>query len=505
MVGTIADQWWGFEDGRKKMHWRSWEWLSSPKSLGGLGFRDFGIFNHAMLGKQAWRLATNPTSLCARVLKGRYYPELDFFSAGKPRSSSFTWRFILFGRELLCAGMRWGIGNGDKVSIMRDNWIPGFQQGTIKPLSPIPAAVKVRYLMNEEGNGWEKDTVRAFFHDELAEVILQILISRRGGEDFISWPHDRFGQYTVRSAYNLARTASFFSRHNSAGRGSGCAEDEKNWKALWLIVPPGKMKIVLWRMVHDYLPTGHQLVHRHIPADGRCIFCGQIERVEHMMLLCPFARRVWEGVKSAFPLHLLGKELHNMKQWIFEFLKRESKVNATVLAVTAWHIWEAHNEVRNNEVQINVSKVVSRILAYVELILKHLSKDQEARKPSEISERQRWTPPPIGSVCINVDVTLFPAAHRMGCGIVMRDHSGSFILSVSEGIQEFPAPELAEAIAVRRGLAVAKERGFDRPVLVSDCQTLIRRISAPGMDRSPLGAMIVDINKDHILSKKKTS
>jgi ribonuclease HI len=129
----------------------------------------------------------------------------------------------------------------------------------------------------------------------------------------------------------------------------------------------------------------------------------------------------------------------------------------------------------------------------VELILKHLWKDQEARKPPEISERQRWTPPPVGSVCINVDAALFLAARRMGCGIVMRDHSGSFILSVSEGIQEFPAPELAEAIAVRRGLAVAKERGFDRAVLVSDCQTLIQRISAPGMDHSPLGALIADI------------
>jgi hypothetical protein len=51
MVGSIADHWWGFKDGRKKMHWRSWAWLLSPKSLGGLGFRDFCIFNQAMLGK----------------------------------------------------------------------------------------------------------------------------------------------------------------------------------------------------------------------------------------------------------------------------------------------------------------------------------------------------------------------------------------------------------------------------------------------------------------------
>jgi hypothetical protein len=48
---AIADHWWGFEDGRKKMHWRSWAWLSTPKSLGGMDFRDFVLFNQAMLGR----------------------------------------------------------------------------------------------------------------------------------------------------------------------------------------------------------------------------------------------------------------------------------------------------------------------------------------------------------------------------------------------------------------------------------------------------------------------
>jgi hypothetical protein len=292
MGGSIADQWWDFEDGCKKMHWRSWEWLSSPKSLGGLGFRDFGLFNQAMLAKQCWRLVTCHESLCARVLKGRYFPESEFFAAGKPRSCSFTWCSILHWRKLLVAGLRWGIGNGEQVSIMGDNWIPGFMKGTIKPLFPIPMSAKVMYLMNEAGNGWEVDTVRAFFHEELADAILKVPISRHGGEDFISWPLDKYGQYSVQSAYNFARTASFFTHFDSAGRGSGSdrSQEEKNWKAVWSITAPGKMKIVLWRMIHDCLPTGHQLVRRHIPADERCYFCGQQERVEHLLLMCPFAR-----------------------------------------------------------------------------------------------------------------------------------------------------------------------------------------------------------------------
>jgi hypothetical protein len=70
MRRTIANEWWGSANGKRKMHWRSWEWLSSPKAMGGLGFRDLVIFNRAMLGRQGWRLITDPSSLCARVLKG---------------------------------------------------------------------------------------------------------------------------------------------------------------------------------------------------------------------------------------------------------------------------------------------------------------------------------------------------------------------------------------------------------------------------------------------------
>jgi hypothetical protein len=81
LTKPISNFWWGTEDGKKKLHWRSWDWLTSPKHLGGMGFRDMAIFNQAMLAKQCWRLLTEPHSLCARVLKGRYFPNGDFWTS----------------------------------------------------------------------------------------------------------------------------------------------------------------------------------------------------------------------------------------------------------------------------------------------------------------------------------------------------------------------------------------------------------------------------------------
>jgi hypothetical protein len=81
------------------------------------------------------------------------------------------------------------------------------------------------------------DKIQFFFPEELANVIHQIPISKYGAEDFASWPLARFGMYTVRSAYNMARTNKFFSKHCVAGHGgsSELEEHSKRWKSIWAI------------------------------------------------------------------------------------------------------------------------------------------------------------------------------------------------------------------------------------------------------------------------------
>jgi hypothetical protein len=180
----IADAWWGFGNGKKKMHWRSWGWLSSPKYLGGLGFRDLQLFNQAMLGRQGWRLLTEPDTFCARVLKGRYFPFTDFWHASCPRSASYTWRSILHGKKLLEKGVTWGIGNGKSVQIQNDKWVADELFGLVKPILPLPDRQTVDALINPDTQHWEVDTVNAFFQPNTAAKILKIPIANSECDDF---------------------------------------------------------------------------------------------------------------------------------------------------------------------------------------------------------------------------------------------------------------------------------------------------------------------------------
>jgi hypothetical protein len=90
-------------------------------------------------------------------------------------------------------------------------------------------------------------------------------------------------------------------------------DNETNWKNLWKICAPGKMKINLWRAAHDCLPTGFQLRRRHIEARDGCAFCSRDDRIEHVFLMCPFSDSVWKEIKQVYNIKLGRGDLANVR------------------------------------------------------------------------------------------------------------------------------------------------------------------------------------------------
>lgn len=80
-----------------------------------------------MLAKQGWCLWRNKDSLCARVLKAKYYADTSVLDA-KPKSGmSYSWRSVL-------RGIIWRVGDGVGLKIWIDPWIP--QDGLRQPITP---------------------------------------------------------------------------------------------------------------------------------------------------------------------------------------------------------------------------------------------------------------------------------------------------------------------------------------------------------------------------------
>jgi hypothetical protein len=252
------------------------------------------------------------------------------------------------------------------------------------------------------------------------------------------------------------------------------------------------MKIHMWRFAQDCLPTGSQLQRRHVPVNGACIFCGIEEDVKHAFLDRQFAREVWRCLKGTYGIHLDRLVFMTPKLWLFDSLASSTDLEATVLTIGCWHIWDARNDARNNQSIPDLFRTAARITAYVDMVVHHCYKPKpEYRR--ETSTPYKWSPPPPGEVLVNVDAALFEDRRCMAMGAVFRDHNGRCLASASLPLPGFTPPELAEALALRTAVSLSRDRRFDKVIFASDCLSLIQRLKSAGPDRSPVGSVVMDI------------
>ena len=133
-----------------------------PKGFGGLGFKDLRPMNQALLARQAWRLVAFPDSICAKVLRAKYFPDGKLLDRAPAGVASQTWRAIEYGLELLKQGVIQRIGDGRSTQIWRDNWLPrGYG---LKPIGPRRTC-RLRWVhrLIDDGGAWDETAVRRYF------------------------------------------------------------------------------------------------------------------------------------------------------------------------------------------------------------------------------------------------------------------------------------------------------------------------------------------------------
>ncbi|XP_058771631.1 uncharacterized protein LOC131644997 [Vicia villosa] len=68
VVTTIQSNFlWGGEEEKKKIHWVGWKGVTRPQEKGGLGIKNIGDFNLALLNKWRWRIAQGNKSMWLEV------------------------------------------------------------------------------------------------------------------------------------------------------------------------------------------------------------------------------------------------------------------------------------------------------------------------------------------------------------------------------------------------------------------------------------------------------
>ncbi|XP_074315228.1 uncharacterized protein LOC141651412 [Silene latifolia] len=412
----VSRFWWGHDENKKGIFWVAWNKMVKPKVDGGIGFRDFRLFNLALLGKQAWRLITNSGSLWSRLMKARYYPEGDFMMATMGHNPSYTWRSILEARSVMEQGLRRRIGDGQEMLIWGHAWLPNTQTGrVISPCLPGNEEMRVSELMREDGRGLDAERIAQLLLPFECDRVMNLRVSPNRQRDIWYWGRERDGLYTVRSAYKML------------ARDVGDMASSSDWER-------GKW---LWNRI----------------------------RVESSLI-----SGVWGGKMGMGRVNLTdgtGNDGGDIRAWVEQVWTELSPMECSTFMVGCWAIWEHRNKVIFDEARVDPEGVVRRVRDVV-----HEGGGHEVHTPVGRRRRGRgeggdsdnvegWTVAGDGYAKINVDAGV-KEGEGVGTGVVCRDGRGEVLWGLSVIREENWKVYEAEVMAVLDGLEEAARRGMTK-------------------------------------------
>ncbi|XP_018479618.1 uncharacterized protein LOC108850618 [Raphanus sativus] len=431
LTSAMANFWWNAQDGKNKMHWVSWDRMCLDKKDGGMGFKDLEKFNQALLAKQGWRLLMDPNSLCARVIKSRYYPTGDFLDAKIGSRPSYAWRSMLFGRELLVKGLRSNVGSGKSTLVWTDKWL--FDKEPLAPMRKqtfFNVNLRVCDLIDTHTRTWDRGKLEEVFFPSDIELIMKMKPAF-GKEDSYEWVHNRWGAYSVKSGYWLA-----CSTDKSAVRVEAQSKPSLNdvRSQVWSVNTTPKIKVFMWKALSNALAVSEECIARGMKVDPRCQRCGDDgESINHALFSCPAARLVW--ATSGFPFPQRGFENSSLFENFSYLLSigkdpRVPKEFRQVFPWILWMLWKNKNafafEGKEYAAEDTVAKCREEATRWTELT--GVAKAEEARRNQCKKFDAKWRAPERGRLKCNIGISWCRKTNLAGMGWIVRTSSGDSVL-----------------------------------------------------------------------------
>uniref|UniRef100_A0A2N9G7B6 Reverse transcriptase domain-containing protein n=1 Tax=Fagus sylvatica TaxID=28930 RepID=A0A2N9G7B6_FAGSY len=420
--------WWGQNGEKGKMHWLPWPTLCKPKCDGGIGLRDLGFFNEALLAKQVWRLLHNPSSLFFKVFKAKYFSRCSIFEVQQSTKGSYAWRSILSARDLITKGSVWRIGTGKDIHIWRDKWLIGSNNQRIISTPPLHTSIShVEHLIDSDLKSWKTELVKDLFLPHEATIILGIPLSFRNPADSLIWGATKQGIYTVRSGYHL-----LLHERNQAEPGtSDTTRMSQLWKTIWSVQIPSKIRHFLWRACHSSLPTRSNLHHRHVLDDPRCNSCtDQIESTIHTLWQCKSIAPIWHSISWGQTLSKIAYT--DCIDLIYQCTQTLSTNELQLFAVICWSIWYRRNRLRLQQPADTNTQLVRR--ARETLLEFHAAQDRGKQRSMQPNSTTviKWKPPEVSRFKVNYDGAVFSDRNEAGIGVIIRNHRGEVMGALSQ-------------------------------------------------------------------------
>ncbi|GAU24016.1 hypothetical protein TSUD_328180 [Trifolium subterraneum] len=478
--------WWGGGANNKGIQWLSWDKMTSPKALGGLGFRDLHSFNLEMIAKQGWNIMTKPDTLVAKLYKARYFPNSSFFDSQIGHNPSYAWRGIWKARKILMNGCRWSIGNGANIKVMSEPWLRDKEEAWI----PSPQAhsvydITVKDLMNTHEKTWNKEKIESLFPLHVAIRIINTPLCDMIVEDKLIWIDNVHGHYSVKSGYNLML--------NVTGRVSVSIQ-QGVWKRLWQIHAPPKTKHLLWRICKDCLPTRTRLQEKHVPCQLSCPVCDQgYENDWHALFDCYDSIQAARAAGLEHVIQPRIQQYNNAGDVIRHICATEDNQVAGQFAMLIWVIWNnRNNSLWNDSKEPGRSLGIKARLLWEEWNSVHQLQQQQ-QTTSQQQHIQSWQKPPVDWYTCNVDAGFNRNSNKTSFGWCVHDHLGEFVVAGTGWREGNHSIVEGESLALLEALKEMESRGISHVNFETDSMSVVNAIRHLRGGYSEFSAIISNI------------
>ena len=154
---------------------------------------------------------------------------------------------------------------------------------------------------------WKAPAINSLFDSILAQVILKTRILADTVPAYL-WAPSTSGKFSVSSVYNFITDS-----HTNA---SSSPIRPQFWKSIWKLNLNDRLRLFLWKIAWDILPTKERLGHLfNVNPDFSCPLCMLAnDSLQHLFFECIFARVVWRH--SFWPLDSTKFNFSSMVDWI---------------------------------------------------------------------------------------------------------------------------------------------------------------------------------------------
>lgn len=270
----------------------------------------------------------------------------------------------------------------------------------------------VALLRKEDMSRWNVELLEEICEPDSVATICQVKWPVSTCKDKLLWNICSGGSFTIHDCYLVTILERL----------------EENldvvWKAIWKSSLHECLKIHLWRLVTEVIPTSIIIQSRNGGRESCCVLCGEMEESYlHLFKNCNVARGLAFGSKRGCRLDHWDFEIFHqfivfcISPGIAARLPGVSEKFFSIFMAAFLHcLWAAHNRLLFKE-QFAFPKVIRNFNFIVEEFLQVAEQSVDKRfggrvglRPKGGEESKMWDPPPAGFINVNTD-----AAWSRGC------------------------------------------------------------------------------------------